>query len=152
MNQKTFKADSKFKKKIEEKRSEPKKELNYGTEGASNTCFSSEQESDYKQKMAINNSKFQEKINKLSSIVTKCMTPPVNVTPTTETGKFSDLKKRSIWTFLMLFSFIFVILAGNLYCAILVFIVMVAIYNELLSLEKYKTRNAEIEGFYQIAW
>ena len=67
-------------------------------------------------------------------------------------SKFSDLKDRAIWTMFMLFGFVGFISAGNFYCAILVFVIMMAIFNELIDLSKYREINQEIKYYYFLNW
>jgi phosphatidate cytidylyltransferase len=118
------------------------------TEFASATCFSSEQENKYKK---TKSNFLSNTINKVTGVIPKILMPPQ--APVDETkGKWADLVQRAKWTIYMLIGFVFFILLGNFYCACLVLLVIMAIYNELLDLAKYKDRNTEVKNYYLISW
>jgi hypothetical protein len=120
------------------------------TEGASGTCFSSEQEVKYRTK---EKSRFATQVNKITNAISKSFIPPNSGTHEEPgTNKFSDLTQRTKWTFFMLFGFLGFISLGNFYCAFLVLIVIMLIYAELLDLSRYKDRNTEVKNYYLISW
>ena len=125
----------------------------YTTEYASGTCFSDEQETKFKskqQKQGI----FTRTINKVKEGFPKLLMPPQTIQQY-EAGKSSrwgDLIQRTKWTFLMLIGFMLFILLGNFYCAVLVLLIIMAIYNELLDLAIYRDRNNEVKNYYLISW
>lgn len=120
----------------------PTNDKNYRSEYASNTCFSSEQEQKFNTKTS--------KISKIGSAFKKSFIPPnQNIEPT---SKFSDLKDRTIWTINLLIGFILIIMAGQFYCSLLIFFVIMAIYSELLDLSIYKERNKEVKNYYLLSW
>ncbi len=116
-----------------------------GTEIASNTCFSSEQEKKYKNKV----SKIANSIQKIGSVFKKSFLPPEE---TVSKSRFADLRDRFIWTIIMLLGFIGLIYLGNFYCAVLVFFIIMAIYSELINIETYIERNKETKFYYLLAW
>jgi phosphatidate cytidylyltransferase len=115
------------------------------TEAASGTCFSSEQEDKYRKSKTV---------NRLTNLLTKfkgTFMPPTQAQE--ETGKkFGDLFDRTKWTVYMLLGFIGFIWLGNFYCALLVLLVIMAIYAELIDLSQYKDRNNEVKNYYPLAW
>jgi hypothetical protein len=112
---------------------------------ASNTCFSSEQEKNYKNKVG----KLRNSIDKITNVFKKSFSPP----ETTQTkGRFADLRDRTIWTMIMLLSFLGLIYLGNFYCALLVFFIIMSIYSELINIETYVERNKETKFYIFIAW
>jgi phosphatidate cytidylyltransferase len=111
------------------------------SEYASQTCFSSEPEAQFKK---------QSKLATVFHHISKQFQPP-NSTQNV-TSKFSDLQARTIWTLFMLFIFIGFISLGNFYCAVLVVIVIMLIFFELIDLERYRDRNKYIKNYYPIAW
>ena len=105
---------------------------------------------------SLNNSSFQfdekkiSRLAKLSNLLKKSfLGPQKDVEPA---SKFSDLKDRTIWTLFMLFGFIGFISAGNFYCAFLVFVIIAAIFHELIDLSKYREINQEIKYYYFLNW
>lgn len=125
-----------------------KQEMKEYTEAASGTCFSSEQEAKYRQ----HKSKLVSKLQNLAGALKKTVLPPQPVTEGESRGKFADLKDRTKWTIYMLLGFLAFISAGNFYCAVLVLIIIMAIYSELLDLSRYKERNNEVKNYYLISW
>ena len=116
------------------------------TEYASGTCFSSEQENKFKTKQGF----ISRTLNKVKENFPKLLMPPQN--PQAENTKWGDLIQRTKWTVLMLVGFIGFISLGNFYCAILVLLIIMAIYNELLDLSRYKDRNNEVKNYYLVSW
>lgn len=90
------------------------------------------------------------KISKISSAFKRSFIPPQVME--SSKGKFSDFKERTIWTILMLISFFLFISSGKFYCSLLVFLIIIAIYSELIDLSRYKDRNQEIKHFYFISY
>jgi len=88
------------------------------------------------------------KLAKLSLLLRKSFIGPQKE----PVSKFSDLKDRAVWTILMLFGFIGFISAGNFYCALLVFVIMMAIFHELIDLSKYREINQDIKYYYFLNW
>jgi len=119
------------------------------TEIASGTCFSSEQEEKYRTQQK---SKIAQQLGKLKNALTRSLQPPTTVDQNASNNKFSDLKQRGLWTIYMLLGFGVFILLGNFYCALLVLIVIMAIYGELIDLSNYKERNNEVKNYYFISW
>jgi phosphatidate cytidylyltransferase len=111
------------------------------TEIASNTCFSTEQEEAFNKRS---------KLAKAASLLKKSFMPPESTQNVT--GKFSDLKDRTVWTLVMLIAFLGFISLGNFYCALLVLLVIMLIYSELLDVSRYKDRNQEVKNYYLISW
>jgi len=72
---------------------------NEATEIASNTCFSSEQETKYKTKVT----KLANSIKKIGSVFKKSFLPPET---TVTKSRFADLRDRTLWTIIMLLGFI----------------------------------------------
>ena len=125
----------------------PQQSISQGekTEIASNTCFSSEQEEKYKNKV----SKLANSIKKIGTVFKKSFLPPeTSITK----SRFADLRDRAVWTIIMLLGFIGLIYLGNFYCALLVLCVIMAIYSELINIETYIERNKEIKFYYFLAW
>lgn len=118
------------------------------TEGASGTCFSSEQENKFKSKSNI----FSRTISKVASNFPKMLIPPQGQEEQIKNNKWADLLQRTKWTVLMLIGFIGVIALGNFYCAFLVLLIIMAIYKELRDLPNYTERNDEIKHFYLFSW
>lgn len=118
---------------------------NEGTEIASNTCFSSEQETKYKNKVT----KIANSIKKIGSAFKKSFLPPEE---TVTKSRFADLRDRTIWTIIMLLGFMGLIYLGNFYCAVLVLLIIMAIYSELINIETYIERNKETKYYYFLAW
>lgn len=118
---------------------------NEGTEIASNTCFSSEQETKYKNKVT----KLANSIKKIGTVFKKSFLPPEE---TITKSRFADLRDRTIWTIIMLLAFIGLIYLGNFYCAVLVLLIIMAIYSELINIEPYIERNKETKYYYFLAW
>lgn len=89
------------------------------------------------------------RLAKISNLLRKSLLGPQKE----PVSKFSDLKDRTIWTVFMLFGFIGFISAGNFYCALLVLLVMMAIFSELIDLSnKYREINQEIKYYYFLNW
>jgi len=103
------------------------------------TVFSSEQEVEY-----------IGKVEKLTNVLNKVLTAPTDENQTK--SKFSDLRDRGIWTIIMILGFFLFIAAGNFYCALLVFIIIACIFNELKDLSKYEKRNELMKNFQFINW
>jgi phosphatidate cytidylyltransferase len=116
------------------------------TEAASGTCFSSDAETKFKKK--------EGKLTKIRTALTSAFMPPAStrVEPPPGASKWTDLKTRTIWTVFMLLAFIGIIALGNFYCALLVFLVIMAIYAELLDISRYKERNNEVKNYYLISY
>ena len=123
----------------------PEKEVT--TEYASGTCFSSEQENKFKTKQGF----ISRTLNRVKENFPKLLMPP-QVTAQSESSRWGDLIQRTKWTIFMLFGFIGFIMLGNFYCAFLVLLIIMAIYNELLDLSRYKDRNNEVKNYYLISW
>ncbi len=118
---------------------------NDGTECASNTCFSSEQETKYKNKVT----KIANSIRKIGTVFKKSFLPPET---TLTKSRFADLRDRTIWTIIMLLGFISLIYLGNFYCSLLVLFIIMAIYSELINIETYIERNKETKYYYFLSW
>jgi hypothetical protein len=129
-------------------KTQEKEKENY-TEFASGTCFSSEQENKFKNKSA---NIISRTLSKVTSGFPKMLIPPQGQEEQIKVNKWADLLQRTKWTFFMLVGFIGFIALGNFYCALLVLLVIMAIYKELLDLERYKERNYEIKNFYFVSW
>lgn len=110
-------------------------------ENATATCFSSEAEQKFKSK----------DISRLNSFLQRQFNPP-EFKDGNSNSKFSDLKARTIWTVIMLLSFFVFIAAGQVYCSILVLLILTFIFMELTNLNKYKDRNNEIKWYYTIGY
>jgi phosphatidate cytidylyltransferase len=132
---KTFSAEH------DEPETKGKQEKNEVSEYASQTCFSSEMEAQFKK-----NSKMSTIINR----ITKSFQPPA--TTQNVTSKFSDLRDRTLWTIFMLIFFICFVILGNFYCGVLVMVVIMLIYFELIDLARYRERNKLVKYYYPIAW
>lgn len=118
---------------------------NEGTEIASNTCFSSEQELKYKTK----ESKIANSIKEIGTAFKKSFLPPET---TVTKSRFADLRDRGIWSIIMILGFVGLINLGNFYCAFLVLLIIMAIYSELINIETYIERNKETKNYYFLAW
>jgi hypothetical protein len=128
--------------------SKERQKQNY-TEYASGTCFSSEQETKFKAKSNI----ISRTINKVASGFPKILMPPqMAQQDEIKNNKWADLIQRTKWTFFMLIGFSGFIFLGNFYCALLVLLVIMAIYKELLDLSRYKDRNNEVKNYYLVSW
>ena len=134
----------------DDKQTPPKErqKQNY-SEYASGTCFSSEQETKFKAKSNI----ISRTINKVASGFPKILMPPqMAQQDEIKNNKWADLILRTKWTFFMLIGFSAFIFLGNFYCAVLVLLVIMAIYKELLDLSRYKDRNNEVKNYYLVSW
>lgn len=101
--------------------------------------------------------KFQEKQQKknkmlesLHSVMKKGFLPPE--VKTESTGRWRDLKVRTIWTFVMVFLFFLILSMGHLYSAILVCLIIICINYELIDLPVFKERNDEIKNYRFVSW
>lgn len=101
-------------------------------EAASGTCFSTDQESQFKSK------------NKIKNFIQKKFDTP--------STKFGDLKERMIWGLVIISSFITIVFAGHFYCSLFVLFVIGMIFFELIDLNKYRERNIETKGYHFVAW
>ena len=120
-------------------KTEKPKESEYKNDSAS--CFSSETEKIFEKKQ-------KGKFEKIQNAFAKSFNPPQN----TGNSKWRDLQVRTIWTFIMLFSFILILSMGHFYCAVLVLFIIICINSELIDIPRYKERNKEVKGYYLYSW
>ena len=69
-----------------------------------------------------------------------------------QSSKWRDLQIRTIWSLIMVISFLLILALGHIYCAILVLIIVICINSELIDISRYKEKNSEIKNYYLISW
>ena len=124
---------------LKEKKSEKPKEPEYKNDSAS--CFSSETEKAFEKKQ-------KSKFEKLQNAFAKSFNPPEN----SGNSKWRDLQVRTIWSLIMIFSFILILSMGHFYCALFVLFIIICINSELIDISRYKDRNHEVKGYYLFSW
>ncbi len=124
---------------------------NKETKKSSDVVDQNKSDENFKENLSSSSQYDEKKLSKLSKI--QALLRKSFIDPQKEpVSKFSDLKERFIWTIFMLFGFVGFISAGNFYCALLVFVVMIAIFSELVDMSKYREINQEIKYFYFLNW
>ena len=88
------------------------------------------------------------KFKKITNAFSKSFIPPQN----SQNSKWRDLQIRTIWSLIMIISFLLILALGHVYCAILVLIIVICINSELIDISRYKEKNAEIKNYYLISW
>ena len=99
--------------------------------------------------------KFQEKkkgkVEKYYNIIKKGLNPPQEATQNIK-GKWTDLKVRVRWSLIMVSLFFLILFMGHFYSAVMVLLIVVAIFYELIDIPRFKGRNLEIKNYYPISW
>ncbi|KAL4494106.1 hypothetical protein ABPG72_016062 [Tetrahymena utriculariae] len=67
-------------------------------------------------------------------------------------ASLSNAKVRTIYTLIMLFSFIIIIAAGAFYCALLITAITAGIFREIINLKRKTAREYRIPYFYLLNW
>ena len=100
--------------------------------------------------------KFQEKkkgrIEKLHNIIKKGLNPPQEALKENNKSKWADLKVRVRWSLIMVSLFFLILFMGHFYSALMVLLIVVAIFYELIDIPRFKGRNLEIKNYYPISW
>jgi phosphatidate cytidylyltransferase len=100
--------------------------------------------------------KFQEKkkgrIEKLHNIIKKGLNPPQEALKENNKSKWADLKVRVRWSLIMVSLFFLILFMGHFYSAVMVLLIVVAIFYELIDIPRFKGRNLEIKNYYPISW
>ena len=108
------------------------------------SAFSDEQEQAFKEKQK---EKKKGRFEKFSNAFSKSFIPPQ-----TKSSKWSDLYIRTLWSLIMIVCFFLILSMGHFYCAVLVFLIIICIYQELIDIPRYKERNLEVKNYYLISW
>ena len=90
------------------------------------------------------------KMAKLHNVISKGLIPPNPNQPSS--GKWNDLKVRVIWSILMASVFSLILFTGHIYSALMVAIIIIAIFYELIEIPIFRERNLEVKNFYFISW
>ena len=100
--------------------------------------------------------KFQEKkkgrIEKLHNIIKKGLNPPQEALKENNKSTWADLKVRVRWSLIMVSLFFLILFMGHFYSAVMVLLIVVAIFYELIDIPRFKGRNLEIKNYYPISW
>jgi phosphatidate cytidylyltransferase len=75
-----------------------------------------------------------------------------NSTDTSTNSKFVSLRVRTFWTIILIAGFILVILAGHLWCGILVVFISMGIYKEIIGLKRNVEKDRKLPLFYGLRW
>lgn len=67
-------------------------------------------------------------------------------------AKLGSFRTRVLWSFIMIGGFLAVLVAGHLYCCVLVLLLNCVIFKEIISLKRNALRDQKIPLFYLLNW
>ena len=147
MSKKVFQDDIKEEEKRKKENIEKEKNINEENKDNSDaggaSGFSDDAEKQFIEKK-------KKKMAKLHNVISKGLIPPNPNQPSS--GKWNDLKVRVIWSILMASVFSLILFTGHIYSALMVAIIIIAIFYELIEIPIFRERNLEVKNFYFISW